>query len=212
MVILGLTGSIGMGKSFAAAAFAREGAAVFSADAAVHTLLGPGGAAVDEAARLFPGAVRRGARGRYLDRHALGRRVFADADALAALEAVLHPKVHAMQRHFLAAAARRRMPLAVLEIPLLFETGGERRCDYTAVVSAPAAVQRARVLARPGMTREKLAKIALRQLPDRAKRQLADFVIPSGQGRFAALQAVRAIVRMLKGRQGRKWPDARLWR
>lgn len=211
MVILGLTGSIGMGKSFAARAFAREGAAVFSADEAVHRLLGPGGAAVAAVARLCPDAVRAGPAGRYVDRAALGARVFADARALAALEAALHPKVHVLEKKFLARAARAGAALAVLEIPLLFETGADQRCDYTAVVSAPASVQRRRVLARRGMTPAKLDGILSRQLSDAAKRRRADFVIPSGQGRASTLRAVRRVVRMLKARRGRKWLDRRLW-
>ena len=210
MLILGLTGSVGMGKSFAARAFAREGARIFSADAAVHELLGPNGAAVEAVAALFPEALRRSGAGRFIDRQILGARVFGDERALARLVGVLHPRVRKLERRFLARAARERARLVVLEIPLLFETGAERGCDYTALVSAPARVQRRRVLARPGMTLEKLGGMRVRQMLEAKKRARADFVIPSGQGRAATLRAVRAIVRMLESCRGRCRPNRRL--
>ncbi len=193
MIVLGLTGSIGMGKTKAARAFRRLGVPVFDADAAVHALLGPGGAAVDQVAEAFGAAAGAGG----IDRTALGRRVFGNAAALEQLEGILHPLVRAREKRFLAAARRRRVPLVVLDIPLLFETGGEARCDAVAVVSAPPFVQRARVLGRPGMTPEKLSAIRARQMPDAEKRRRADFVIATGTHRGDSLRRIRDIVRML---------------
>ena len=162
MIVLGLTGSIGMGKTVAARNFARLGVPVFEADAVVHELLGPAGAAVAPVGAAFSGTVRGGA----VDRAALGDRVFGDGPALRRLEAIVHPLVAERRRCFLAAAKARRAALVALDIPLLFETGMARECDYVAVVSAPVAVQRARVLARPGMTEAKLAAILNQQIPD----------------------------------------------
>jgi len=188
VVILGLTGSIGMGKSVAAGMFRRLGVPVHDADAAVHRLLGPGGAAVAAVAAAFPGVAV--ASGRAVDRQALGRRVFDDASALRRLEALLHPAVWDDQRAFLRRVAR----LAVLDVPLLFETGADIDCDAVAVVSAPPFVQEARVLSRPGMTRERLAAVRDQQMPDAEKRRRADFLIPSGLGRRETLHAVGRIV------------------
>ncbi len=195
MVILGLTGSIGVGKSVAGGMFVREGAAVFDADAAVHGLTGPGGAAVATVEEAFPGCAGAAPEGRRSDRA-----------ALAALEALLHPLVRVEEDRFLRRAAARRVALAVLDVPLLFETGGESRCDAVAVVWAPPFVQARRVLARPGMTPARLAALRARQLPDCEKLRRADFTIPGGLGYTAALRRVRRIVRMLAGRRGRKWP------
>jgi dephospho-CoA kinase len=192
-VILGLTGSIGMGKSTVAAMFRQLGVPVFDADAVVHAAQGPGGRALADIERLFPGVT--GPAG--LDRGALGARVFADPHALKRLEAVLHPLVDLARRAFLA--RHRRRPLVVLDVPLLFESGGWRACDLVAVVSAPLRVQRARVLARPGMTRAKFEAVLARQMPDARKRLLADIVIPTGRGRRATWLAVRRIV----GERGR---------
>ncbi|MFQ5783659.1 MAG: dephospho-CoA kinase [Alphaproteobacteria bacterium] len=197
MVVLGLTGSIGMGKSVAAEMFAREGAAVFDADAAVHLLIGPGGAAVADVEAAFPGSARLSPMGREIDRATLAERVLSDAGATARLETVLHPRVREAERRFLSAARRRRQRLAVLDIPLLFETGGERRCDAVAVVFAPAFLQARRVLARPGMTPERLAAVRARQMADCEKLRRADFVISTGLGRAATLRRVRRIVSML---------------
>src|SRR5215472_14406505 len=148
MVIVGLTGSIGMGKSTAAAMLRDMGVPVYDADAAVHALQAPGGAALPAIEAAFPGVVKAGV----LDRQALGARVFGNPAALRRLEAIVHPLVGQRQRAFLKRAARQRAPLVVLDIPLLFEGRGERRIDATLVVSAPAFLQRRRVLARPGMT------------------------------------------------------------
>ena len=202
MIILGLTGSIGMGKSTATAMFRRLRVPVFDADAAVHALQGPGGRALPAIEAAFPGTT--GPTG--LDRQKLGAIVFADRAALKRLEAIIHPMLNRVRRHWLSTQALHRQPLVVLDVPLLFETGGDRRCDAVAVVSAPAHVQRQRVLARPGMTAEKFAHILKTQLPDAAKRRRADFVIPSGQGKLPTLVAIRRLLRALDGLPARHWP------
>jgi dephospho-CoA kinase len=209
-VVLGLTGSIGMGKSTAAAMLRGMGLAVHDADAAVHRLMGPGGRAVPAIAEAFPEAVADGA----VDRRALGQRVFADAAALKRLEAILHPMVRAEAHRFVDTRRYRGDDLVVLDIPLLFETGGERLCDAVATVSAPRFVQEARVLARPGMTPEKLAGIRAQQLPDAQKRRRADFVVPTGLGRLHTLRSLRRVVKILREnppkspRSGRRRPSA----
>src|SRR5579862_8680617 len=156
VIILGLTGSIGMGKSTAAATLRRLGVPVFDADAEVHRLLAPGGTAVTRVAAAFPG-VRDAAGG--VDRRRLGQQVFEDPPALRRLEAILHPLVRAAEKRFVARAHSRRERLAVLDIPLLFESGSVERCDMVLVVSAPARLQRERVMRRPGMTEGRLAGI-----------------------------------------------------
>ncbi|KQQ89605.1 dephospho-CoA kinase [Aureimonas sp. Leaf324] len=188
MKVLGLTGSIGMGKSTTAEMFEALGVPVHSADAAVHRLYAGRAAPLVEA--RFPGTVRDGV----VDRAALGARVLGDAEALAALEAIVHPLVREEERAFLEAAREAGAPLAVLDIPLLFETGGEGRVDAVLVVTAPPDVQRARVLARPGMTAERFEKILTSQMPDAEKRRRADFVIDTGEGLEPARAAVRRIV------------------
>jgi len=200
MIVLGLTGSIGMGKSTAAAMLRRLGVPVHDADAAVHRLLEPGGAAVAPVTAAFPGsATEDPATGkRRIDRVALGRLVFADPAALRRLEAILHPLVRADERRFRRRMAARHRPLVVLDIPLLFESGGDRRCDVTLVVTAPPRIQRARVMARPRMTEERFAAIVAKQMPDAAKRRRADFVVPTGLGRNATLRRLAAIVRLLR--------------
>jgi dephospho-CoA kinase len=202
MVVLGLTGSIAMGKSTAAQGFRALEVPVFDADAAVHRLLGPGGAAVASVAEAFPDCGRDGA----IDRTKLGRLAFGDASALARLEALLHPLVRDAERRFLSQAAAARRPLVVLDIPLLFETGAERRVDAVAVVSAPAFLQRQRALRRAGMTGARLAAIRARQLADAEKRRRADFVIATGLERRRALAAIAAVVDALRGRPGQAWP------
>ncbi len=193
MITLGLTGSIGMGKSTTAAFFAEEGAAVFDADAAVHALYRKGGAAVGPVGALFPEAVVNGA----IDRTRLGALMQRDPAALAALEAVVHPLARAEEQRFRAAARTAGRLVAVLDIPLLLETGGERRVDAVVVASAPTEVQRARVLARPGMTEERLAMILSRQMPDAAKRRRAHFIVDTGRGLDAARRSVADIMRAL---------------
>jgi len=209
MIVLGLTGSIGMGKSTAAAAFVRRGAVLWDADHAVHDLLGPRGRGVGPVGEQFSDAVCGVGADAYIDRRVLGTNVFKDPSALAALEAILHPLVRQQERAFLMAARNRGTHIAVLDIPLLFETGGENRCDVTAVVSAPAFIQRRRVLTRAGMTPEKLAGILARQMSDAEKRRRADYVIRTGLDRLASQRVVGRIVNELRGRQGRCWP--RCW-
>jgi dephospho-CoA kinase len=194
MLVLGLTGSIGMGKSTAAAMLRRLGLPVHDADAAVHRLMAPGGAAVAQVAAAFPEAA--GPNG--IDRAKLGRAVLTDSPALKRLEAILHPLVRAEARAFLAKQARLRQPLVVLDIPLLYETGGDQLCDYVVVVSAPAFIQRARVLRRPGMTEARFQAILARQLPDAEKRRRADFVVQTGLNKAHALRQLATMVRLLR--------------
>ncbi|MDG5488657.1 dephospho-CoA kinase [Sphingomonas sp. BGYR3] len=195
-LILGLTGSIGMGKSTVAAMFRDQGVPVFDADAAVHVLQGPGGAILPAIEAAFPGTTGPGG----VDRALLGATVFGNDDAMRRLEGIVHPAVAAERRAFLAAHAH--APLVVLDIPLLFETGGESQVDLVAVVSAPAPVQRARVLARPGMTPEKFDAILSRQMPDAEKRVRADHLIPTGGTLAETSDAVRALIACLSGRTG----------
>ncbi len=191
MKIWGLTGSIGMGKSTAARAFRRLGVPVFDADAAVHALQAKGGRAVRPIGAAFPGTVTGGA----VDREALRRAVLGDPAALKRLEAIVHPLVRAEQRRFLARWRGRGARLVVLDIPLLFETRRpSREFDAVIVVSAPAAVQRARVLARRGMTESRLDAILARQMPDAEKRRRATHVIRTGLSRRHAEAAVRRLV------------------
>ena len=194
-IVLGLTGSIGMGKSTASGMLRRMGVPVHDADAAVHRLMAKGGGAVAAIAEAFPGVVVNGA----VDRRALGQRVFGDKAALCRLEAILHPRVRRVAEHFIRWHRRRGTPLVVLDIPLLFETGAARQCDAVAVVSAPHFVQAARVLARPGMTQARLGAIRAQQMPDIRKYQRADFVVETGLGQYHTLRQLRCIVKMLRG-------------
>jgi dephospho-CoA kinase len=194
MIVIGLTGSIGMGKSTVAAMFAEEGAPAFNSDEAVHTLYAPGGAAVALVGEAFPGVVRDGA----IDRAALSAQVVTDDDAIARLERIVHPLVRQAQAEFLQTNRDAGAGAVVLDIPLLFETGGSTLVDKIVVVSAPAEVQRARVLGRPGMTEEKFDALLARQLPDAEKRARADFVIDTG-GDFDVTRAqVRAVLDALR--------------
>jgi len=197
MTILGLTGSIGMGKSTVAAMFEEAGVPVFDADAAVHALQGPGGALVESIEAAFPGTT--GPQG--VDRARLGAHVLGDADALARLESIVHPAVAAMRQRFLE--AHQDAPLIVFDIPLLFEKGGGAGLDAVAVVSAPPEVQRERVLARPGMTLEKFERIRALQMPDAEKRARADFVIDTGVPHEDTRTRVRQLVSCLLERKGR---------
>lgn len=194
MIILGLTGSIGMGKSTVAAMFAEEGVPVFDADSAVHRLQGPEGALVEAIEAHFPGTTGAGG----VDRTSLAEKVLGDSEKLRRLEALIHPAVALERESFLE--LNRNAPLVVLDIPLLFEKGGSERVDKIAVVSAPAQIQRDRVLARPGMTEAKLAKILAHQLADEEKRARADFVIPTGGTYDETRQAVRRILACLEDR------------
>jgi dephospho-CoA kinase len=188
MFILGLTGSLGMGKSTTARFFAEEGVPVHDADAVVHRLYEGEAAAAIEAA--FPGTTAGGK----VDRTRLAARVLGDGAALARLEAIVHPLVQDAERRLIAEARTRGEKVAVLDIPLLFESGADRRVDAVVVVSAPPEVQRSRVLDRPGMTVEKLEAILARQMPDAEKRARADFVVDTSQGFDAARAQVRAIL------------------
>lgn len=197
MIVLGLTGSIGMGKSTTARMFMDEGVPVHDSDEAVHRLYAGVAAPLVEA--RFPGTVVDGA----VDRDRLSKAVIGKPHALRDLEAIVHPLVRADADAFLARHHAAGAPLAVLDIPLLYETGGRGRVDRVVVVTAPAAVQRERVLARPGMTEEKFAAILARQVPDAEKRARADYVIDTGEG----LEAARAAVRALIAEVGGKSPD-----
>lgn len=190
MIVLGLTGSIGMGKSTTRAMFADEGALVWNADEAVHRLYAAGGAAVAPIAEAFPGVVVDGA----VDRDRLAGALGRDEAAFRRLEGIVHPLVARGRLDDLAAAEARGIKLAVLDIPLLFETGGDAAVDAVVVVTAPPEVQATRVLARPGMTRERFDAILARQLPDAEKRRRADFLVDTGEGLGAARARVREIV------------------
>lgn len=183
-----------MGKSTAAAMLRRMRVPLFDADEVVHRLLGPGGRAIPKVAAIFPGM--RAADGS-IDRKRLGQRVFGDPDALARLERILHPMVAEDEKRFLARA--RREPIAVLDIPLLYESRGAARCDYVIVVSAPAMLQRQRVMRRPGMSEARFRSILKQQMPDAEKRRRADFVVPTGLDRSLSMRRLRAIIRGLRG-------------
>jgi len=203
MKILGLTGSIGMGKSTAAAMLRRMGVPVHDADATVHRLLGPKGAAVPLIDAAFPGSVREGR----VDRAALGQMVFGNPAELKRLEAILHPLVRRAESDFLKRHCRRKVRLVVLDIPLLFETGGERRCDKVMVVTCPAFLQAQRVLKRPGMTAERLKQILAKQMPDAHKRKRADIILPTGSGKLPVLRRLMRIVTLMRAESGRgRWP------
>jgi len=195
VITLGLTGSIGMGKSTAAAMLRRLGVPLFDADAAVHRVLGRGGAAVSQVEAAFPG-VRNEAGG--IDRQRLGPLVFGHPEALRRLEGILHPMVRADERRFVARARARREKLIVLDIPLLYETGGTGRCDFVLVVSAPARLQRERVMRRRGMSAQRFAEILRAQLPDSEKRRRADFVVSTALSKAATFRRLQVIVEQLR--------------
>lgn len=198
MLVLGLTGGIGMGKSTTAAMFRDCGVPVHDADATVHRLYAGEAAPLVEAA--FPGVVRDGV----VDRTLLGPRVLGNAEAMRRLEAIVHPLVRREEEAFLRSAAANRAGVAILDIPLLFETKGEDRCDAIVVVTAAPDVQRARVLARPGMSEERLAQILAKQTPDSEKRRRAHFLVDTGLGMEGARRQVRDILRACAGMPGRK--------
>jgi dephospho-CoA kinase len=202
MIIIGLTGSIGMGKTTAGNMLQRLGVPVYDADASVHQVFARGGGAVAPVEAAFPGTVKEGA----VDRDALSAAVLGDAEKLARLEAIVHPKVHEVQRNFLRRAARAHRDIVALDIPLLFETGGEDRCDVTILVSAPRDVQARRVLGRPGMTKQKFASILARQMSDYEKRKRADFIVLTGLDKGRTMGQLAAIVKSLRGRDGTHWP------
>jgi dephospho-CoA kinase len=190
MIILGLTGGIGMGKSTAAAAFRRARIPVFDADAAVHRLQARGGRAVRAIAEAFPGTVRDGA----VDRSSLRHIVLGNPDALTQLEGILHPMVRQEERAFVARARRRGNRAVVLDIPLLLETGGDQRVDCIVVVSAPRDVQTHRIRARRRMSDTDIAAVIARQMPDREKRRRADVVIRTGLSRNVSLKALSRLI------------------
>ena len=192
--LIGLTGSIGMGKSETAKMFARLGIPVNDSDANVHALYEPGGAAVPEIEKMFPGTVQDGR----VDRGLLTKALAADPSGFKKLEAIVHPLVAKTQADFLAKAERDGADIVVLDIPLLFETGGHARVDAVVVVSAPSHIQRARVLERPGMTEEKLDQILARQTPDEEKRAKAHFVVVTDKGLDHAFEQVQMIVKTLR--------------
>jgi len=194
MIVLGLTGSIGMGKSTVARMFAEAGAPVFDSDAVVHALYDSGGSAAALIEQAFPGVTRDGG----VDRAALSARMLRDPAALARLEAIVHPLVRGAQEHFLAEHRAKGARVVVLDIPLLYETGAHDRFDKVVVVSAPAEAQRARVLARPRMSDDKLDLILSRQIPDAEKRAKADFVIDTGASLEETRQQVRGVLDALR--------------
>ena len=201
MLLVGLTGSIGMGKSETAKMFARHGVPVCDSDANVHALYEKGGAAVAPIDAAFPGVVVDGR----VDRERLSREVVGKPEAMRKLEAIVHPLVAATQRTFLERAAAAGAKMVVLDIPLLFETGGEARVDTVVVVSAPEDVQRRRVLERAGMTVDKLDAILKKQVPDAEKRARADFIVDTSQGLAHADAQVTAIIDALKTRKSKIW-------
>ena len=198
MLLLGLTGSIGMGKSTTADMFRAEGAPVYDSDRLVHDIYN--GPAAVEIERAFPGATVGGA----VDRNQLASLVLGDAEAMKRLEAIVHPLVWEGRRRFLEEQARRGVKIAVLDIPLLFETGADKDVDAIVVVTAPKSLQRARVLARANMTEEKFESILARQTPDEEKRRRADFIVHTDAGLEAARGEVRAILKTLQAREGQK--------
>lgn len=195
--VLGLTGSIGMGKSTTAGLFEQRGVPLHDADASVHRL--HRGRAAAPIGATFPGTVVDGV----VDRARLGAAVLGKPEALRRLEAIIHPLVREEEEAFIARCRREGAGLAIIDVPLLLETGGEGRCDAVLVVTAPAEVQRARVLARPGMTAEKLDAILSRQMPDAEKRRHAHFLVDTSRGLVAAERQVGSILMALAGRPGR---------
>lgn len=193
MIVIGLTGSIGMGKTATADLFRQAGLPVFDADAAVHDLYN--GPLATEIEATFPGTTVEGR----VDRTKLAARLSGDVDSFRRLEAIVHPAVRRAEADFLEKARAAGAPAVVLDVPLLFETGRHYEVDKVVVVSAPAEAQRARVLARPGMTTEKFEALLARQMPDAEKRARADFVVPTGEGLDAARDSVAVFLRQLLG-------------
>ncbi len=201
MYILGLTGSIGMGKSTAAGAFRLCGAAVYDADATVHKLLGPKGRAVKAVGMAFPGVIEDNS----VDHKALGSIVYDNKRDLLRLESILHPLARDQQLKFLRKHAKARKKLVVLDIPLLFEKQLDSFCDAVVVVTAPGFLQKARVLARPGMTNKRYYQILDNQMPDLEKRKRADFLVQTGLGKNHSLLCIRNIIATTQNRNGRVW-------
>lgn len=191
--VIGLTGSIGMGKTTVSRMFQRYGVMACDSDAIVHALMAEGGKAVKAIAKLFPATLKDSA----IDRQALGKEVFGNKVKLTKLEAILHPLVQQEQRAFILRAKRLGKKIVLLDIPLLFETGAEKRCHSVVVVSAPAFIQRQRVMARPRMTEEKFKNILARQMPDNEKRRRADSVIDTGLGKARSASQVARFLKSL---------------
>jgi dephospho-CoA kinase len=194
VIVVGLTGSIGMGKSTASAMFRQLGVPVYDADVEVHKIFAKGGAAVPAISAAFPDAIVEGA----VDRTVLSRLAVDDPSVFRTLEIIVHPIVRGIQDHLIRVMCLRRAPMLVLDIPLLFETGGEQRCDLALVVSAPGYLQAQRVLARADMTVEKFHAILARQTPDGEKRRLGDVVIPSNRGMAAEFRQIAGLVRAIR--------------
>ena len=205
MILLGLTGSIGMGKSTTAAMFREAGVPVYDADAEVHAAYAKGGACVAPVGAAFPGVVKDGA----IDREALRQAVHGDPAAFSRLNGVVHPIIAALRHRFFEEARAECADLVVLDIPLLFEGGGDRGVDAVAVVTAPPEVQRRRVLQREGMTPERLESILAQQMPDAEKRARADFVIDTGQGLEPVRRQVAEILAIMRDPQRRPKRDSR---
>ena len=199
MKVLGLTGSIGMGKSTVASMARRLGIPIFDADAAVHRALSKGGRGVAPVAALFPDALQDG----QINRAVVGKFVFGQPEKLRQLEAILHPIVRKDRQNFIALQRRRQRPVVVLDIPLLFERDGWRVCDRVMVVTAPLFLQAARVLQRPNMNMARLLSIRKMQMAEAKKRVLTDFIIPTGMGKGPALRALRRAVTLTKVSQGK---------
>ena len=193
MLRIGITGSIGMGKSETAALFGEWGIPVYDADAAVHALYQKGGAAVEPLGEVFPDAVREGA----VDRAALSRIALADKEKMRLLEKIVHPLLKAARARFIAEAERKEVPAILFDIPLLFETGGESSLDVVIVASAPLEIQKARVLERAGMTEEKFSTLLARQMSDMEKRKKADYIVRTDKGIPDARAQVKTILRKL---------------
>jgi dephospho-CoA kinase len=190
MIVIGLTGSIGTGKSTVTKQFAECGAATLDSDKVVHNLLAHGGAAVEKVAELFPVAHENGS----INRRRLGTEVFGNKTKLTMLEAIIHPLVRQVQDNFIRMARLRGKKIVVLDIPLLFETKGEERCHFTVVTHAPAFIQKQRVLKRPNMTEEKLAHILAAQMSTHEKRRRSDFTVNTGLGKHESLRQVQRIL------------------
>lgn len=206
MYLLGLTGSVGMGKTTAADVFRCNGAAVYDADATVHQLMRSGGSALGLIRRAFPDVVKNNT----INREALGLIVYNDKKALAKLESILHPLVQEVQAEFLRQCAKSRKKLVVLDIPLLFEKGIDKYFDAVAVVTAPRYIQELRVLRRPEMTRERFNQIVGHQCSDLEKRRRADFIIQTGLGRRYSLLCIHKIIKIMQNQHGLCWPPKRV--
>jgi len=203
MRIIGLTGSIGMGKSTATMMVRRLGIPVHDSDATVHRVMAPGGVCFDTISKAFPAVIRNG----LIDRKSLGADVFADPEARKRLEAIVHPAVRAAERTFLNIASRHSRPTVVLDVPLLFETGGDARCDGVIVVSAPKWLQRRRVLGRLGVTEDRFRGILQAQMTDLEKRNRADFVLHSGLGKTITYLELKNIFTHINDIPASVWPN-----